>query len=65
MHLHLLTEAEAAVQIGITLDALRRARRCGAGPAWVNVSLGSKRPVPRYAESDLRAWLAERTQGAK
>jgi hypothetical protein len=60
----LLTEAEAAVQLGITLDALRRARRRGTGPAWTNVSLGSERPVPRYAEADLRAWLASRKQEA-
>jgi hypothetical protein len=61
----LLTEAEAAQRLGITLETLRLARRRGAGPAWVNVSLGSKRPVPRYAESDLQAWLEGRTQGAK
>lgn len=48
----LLTRAQAAAHLRVTLDELDRLRRAGAGPEW-----GQWRATIRYDFDGLNAWL--------
>jgi len=55
---HLLTEAEMAAELRISLRTARRWRAAGTGPPvlWA----GGR---PRYRRSDVLAWLERRRRG--
>lgn len=56
--LRVLSRAEAAELLGLSVPLLERHAAAGTGPAFVRLSarrLG-------YRVADLRAWLAERTE---
>lgn len=58
----MLTETEAAQQLGVSLRTLQRYRVAGTGPEWSR--LGPRRI--RYAKPDLAAWLRrQRVEGTK
>ena len=54
----LLTEAETARRLGISVSGLRKWRREGQGPRFIR--LGSR--LIRYSVPDLDAWLLTSTQ---
>lgn len=53
----LLTEQEVAAVIGVHRDTLRRWRKEGQGPPWLDLAPRRKRPMVRYEEARLREWL--------
>jgi len=58
----LLTNAEAAARIGVKPNTLERWRSLtGEGPKFIKLNPHSLRSPIRYRESDIDAWLAERT----
>lgn len=54
----LMTEREVAVLVGVHRDTLRRWRREGQGPPWLNLAHRRKRPIVRYDPARVREWLA-------
>lgn len=57
----LLTEAEAAERLQVSVRTLADARRSGNGPRWIDLGTGSKALV-RYRPEDLDEWLRERAK---
>ncbi|WP_199245639.1 helix-turn-helix transcriptional regulator [Leifsonia sp. AG29] len=55
----LLTIQEVAEACRVSVDTVRFWRKHGTGPKGFRVGR-----VVRYAESDLKAWINERRQGA-
>jgi predicted DNA-binding transcriptional regulator AlpA len=53
----LLTARQLASQLSVNHDTLRRWRRQGDGPPWVNLAPHRARPVVRYRQSEVDAWL--------
>jgi predicted DNA-binding transcriptional regulator AlpA len=56
--LNLLTEEEVALQLHVSLAALRRWRLEGRGPRFIKVSA-----LVRYRPEELEQWLASRPTG--
>jgi len=56
-----ITEAEAAQFLTISLPHLRKLRRAGRGPKWIRLA---ERRIG-YRQADLEAWLDERQRAAE
>ena len=57
----LLTEKEAAELLRISARSLAEHRRACTGPRWYDLGSGD-RPLVRYRQGDLDAWLASRAE---
>ena len=57
--LRVLTAAEASKLLTVSIPVMERWRRAGCGPQFIRLSV---RRVG-YRLSDLRSWLAARTEG--
>jgi excisionase family DNA binding protein len=55
----LLTEAQVARLLTVSLSTMKRLRRAGDGPPFVRIS---KRGI-RYRRADVDAWLSRRSEG--
>lgn len=58
----LLTTDELAEKLGVTPWTVRKWRRDGTGPPYVELTASRQRPEVRYIESQVVAWLEERTR---
>ena len=56
----LLTPAEASAQLGLTQGALAQLRYTGGGPLFIKLTA----KAVRYRQSDLDAWIAERSHSS-
>jgi len=54
----LLTDSEAAEQLGVSAATLRSWRCRGIGPDFIKMGSGSKAPV-RYSATDIAQFIAE------
>lgn len=54
---HLLTTAQLAQQLSVSVETVRWWRKRGSGPRAIKLG----RHV-RYRDSDVQVWLAERTE---
>lgn len=57
----MLTEAEAAERLQVSVRTLADLRRSCEGPRWYDLGSGAK-PLVRYRSCDLDEWLAERAK---
>jgi hypothetical protein len=60
MALPLLTPEEAGAQLGLTPGALAQLRYIGGGPRFIKLTA----KAVRYRQSDLDAWIAERSHSS-
>jgi predicted DNA-binding transcriptional regulator AlpA len=58
----LITESEAAERLSLSVRTLADMRRAGEGPRWHDLGSGVCRPVVRYRQSDIDAWLESRAK---
>lgn len=54
----LITEAQAAERLQVSVRTLADMRRAGSGPRWYDLGTGA-RPIVRYRAGDVDAWLVE------
>ena len=57
----MMSEAELARRIGVSVRTLQRYRAANVGPAWSR--FGPGRGTVRYAEADVAAWRAATRAG--
>lgn len=57
----LITEAQAAERLQVSVRTLADMRRSGRGPLWYDLGTGD-RPVVRYRAGDVDEWLAARAR---
>lgn len=61
--LELIMPEEAAKRLCISVKQLRDLTDAGY-LRWINIGLGGKRPTRRYTETDLQAFIEERSEKA-
>ncbi len=59
----LLAPIEAAAYLGVTISGLNKWRMKGGGPKYTKLSPGPRGRI-RYAEADLRAFVAAGSRGS-
>lgn len=56
----LLSERAAARFLSISVRSLQRLREVGSGPAYYQVSAGTRKPRVAYSPEELARWLESR-----